>query len=141
MAIAVQPRILVVDDTQEILDLLREFLEDEGYRVTTSQALLNLDKVKALAPDVIVQDIMFAHEQQGWKFLTLSRIDPVVARIPHVLCTGATAVVNEPSMAEQLDRMGVRVVLKPFNFDDLLTALSAMLAAERLIDQSGDSAA
>jgi hypothetical protein len=26
-------------------------------------------------------------------------------------------------MAEQLDRLGVRVVLKPFNIEDLLTAL------------------
>jgi DNA-binding response OmpR family regulator len=31
-----QPHILIINDTQEILDLMQELLEDEGYRVTTS---------------------------------------------------------------------------------------------------------
>jgi len=31
-----QPHVLIINDTQEILDLMRELLEDEGYRVTTS---------------------------------------------------------------------------------------------------------
>jgi CheY-like chemotaxis protein len=133
------PHVLCINDTQEILDVLQGLLEAEGYRVTISLALLNLDKVKALAPDVIVQDIMFEHEQQaGWKFLTLSRLDPDVARIPLILCTGATLTVSEPRMAAQLDRMGVRVILKPFNLEDLLTALREVLAAERLIDQASD---
>jgi CheY-like chemotaxis protein len=133
------PHVLVVNDTREILDLLQALLEEEGYRVTTSIALLDLAKIKAIAPDVIVQDIMFEHEQQeGWKFLTLSRLDPELARVPLVLCTGATATVRDPSMAEQLDRTGVRVVLKPFNLEDLLAALREVLGAQRLIEQAGD---
>ena len=35
-----QPSILVVNDTQEIIELLRGPLTDEGYRVTTSLSLL-----------------------------------------------------------------------------------------------------
>jgi CheY-like chemotaxis protein len=49
-----QPHILVINDTQEILDLMTEILEEEGYRVTTSLAILNLHRVKTLAPDIIV---------------------------------------------------------------------------------------
>ncbi len=33
-----QPHILVVNDTQEILDLIQALLEEDGYRVTTSLA-------------------------------------------------------------------------------------------------------
>jgi two-component system, OmpR family, response regulator VicR len=132
-----QPHILVVNDTQEILDLLQELLEEEGYRVTTSLALLGLDKVKALAPDVIVQDLLFEGTQElGWKFLTLVRLDPQLARIPLVLCTAAVRTVNDPEMAEQLDRQGIRVVLKPFTIDDLLTTLSEVQSAQALIDQA-----
>ena len=54
-----QPHILVINDTQEILDLMQELLEDEGYRVTTSVALLDITKIKTLAPDIIVQDLLF----------------------------------------------------------------------------------
>jgi CheY-like chemotaxis protein len=134
-----QPHILVINDTQEILDLIQVLLEDEGYRVTTSLALLNMDKVKSLAPDIIVQDLLFEGSQEtGWKFLTLVRLDPQLARIPLVLCTAAMQTVHDPEMAEQLDRLGVRVVLKPFDIEELLTALSEVLTAQVLINEATD---
>src|SRR5215216_2705057 len=132
-----QPHILIINDTQEILDLMAELLEDEGYRVTTSLALLDLDKVKALAPDVIVQDLLFEGTQElGWKFLTLVRLDPQLARIPLVLCTAAVRTVNDPEMAELLNRQRIRVVLKPFTIEDLLTTLSEVHAVQSLLNQA-----
>jgi CheY-like chemotaxis protein len=132
-----QPHVLVINDTQEILDLMQELLEDEGYRVTTSLALLDIAKVKALAPDIIVQDLLFEGTQElGWKFLTLVRLDPELARVPVVLCTAAVRTVNDPEMAEQLDRKGIRVVLKPFTIEDLLTTLSEVLTAQSLINEA-----
>jgi two-component system, OmpR family, response regulator VicR len=132
-----QPHILVINDTQEILDLMQELLEEEGYRVTTSLALLDIAKVRALAPDIIVQDLLFeGMHETGWKFLTLMRLDPELARIPLVLCTAAVRTVNDPEMAEQLDRQGIRVVLKPFTTADLLTTLNDVRTAQSLIDQA-----
>jgi two-component system, OmpR family, response regulator VicR len=134
-----QPHILVINDTQEILDLMQELLEEEGYRVTTSLALLDLAKVKALAPDIMIQDLLFEGTQElGWKFLTLVRLDPELARIPLILCTAAVRTVNDPEMAEQLDRQGIRVVLKPFTIENLLTTLSEVLTAQSLINQAVD---
>jgi CheY-like chemotaxis protein len=134
-----QPHVLLVNDTQEILDLMQELLEEEGYRVTPSLSLLNVDKIRALAPDIIVQDIMFEHSQEaGWKMLHLMRLDPELARVPIVLCTAAVNVVREATMAEQLDRLGVRVVLKPFTINELLQVLSEVRIAQGLIDQAID---
>src|SRR3954463_14289512 len=131
-----QPHILVINDTQEILDLMQELLEDEGYRVTTAVALLDITKIKSLAPDIIVQDLLFEGTQElGWKFLTLARLDPVLARVPLVLCTAAVRTVNDPEMAEQLNRQGIRVVLKPFTINELLTTLDEVRAAQSLINQ------
>src|SRR5215213_3081386 len=135
-----QPHILIINDTQEILDLMAELLADDGYRVTTSLALLDMSKVKTLAPDIIVQDLLFEGTQElGWKFLTLVRLDPVLARIPLVLCTAAVRTINDPEMAEQLDRLGVRVVLKPFLIEDLLSAISGALTAQALIAEATDT--
>ncbi len=135
-----QPHILVINDTQEILDLMQELLEEEGYRVTTSLALLDLDKVRALAPDVIVQDLLFEGTQElGWKFLTLARLDPELARIPLILCTAAVRTVNDPEMAEHLDQQGIRVVLKPFTIEELLTTLSEVRTAQSLINQATET--
>ncbi len=116
---------------------MAELLVEEGYQVSTSLALLDIAKVKALAPDIIVQDLLFERSQElGWKFLTLVRLDPELARIPLILCTAAVRTVNDPAMAEQLNRLGVRVVLKPFLIDDLLTALRETRTAQALIDQA-----
>jgi two-component system, OmpR family, response regulator VicR len=132
-----QPHILVINDTQEILDLMQELLEEEGYRVTTSLALLDIAKVRAISPDIIVQDLLFEGTQElGWKFLTLVRLDPQLARIPLVLCTAAVRTVKDPEMAEQLDRQGIRIVLKPFTIEDLLTTLNDVRTGQSLIDQA-----
>ena len=137
-----QPHILVVNDSQEIIDLLKELLEEEGYRVSASITILNLEKVKALAPDIIVQDVMFegTHET-GWKFLTMSRLDRQLKRIPLVLCTTALTTVKDPDMAAQLERLGVRVVLKPFEIDQLLAAIEEALARTKTSSGVGEHAA
>ena len=53
-----------------------------------------------------------------------------------MLCTAAVRTVNDPEMAEQLDRQGIRVVLKPFTIEDLLTTLNDVRNAQSLIDQA-----
>jgi CheY-like chemotaxis protein len=137
-----QPHVLIINDTQEILSLMQELLEEEGYRVTSWLALLDIEKVKALAPDVVVQDLLFEGMQEtGWKFLQLMRLDPELARIPLILCTAAVRTIKEPEMAEQLDRLGVSVVLKPFLIEDLLSAISGALTAQTLIAEATDDQA
>ncbi len=59
MAVAVEQKVLLVDDEQDILDLLKYNLEREGYTVIT--ALNGKDAIKqakAQRPDLIVLDIM-----------------------------------------------------------------------------------
>ena len=77
-------------------------------------------------------------QETGWKFLQLMRLDPQVAHIPLILCTAAVRTVNDPEMAGQLDRLGVRIVLKPFDIEELLTVLAETLAAQALISQATD---
>jgi len=135
--VSTPPHVLVMNDTQEIIDLLRELLEEEGYRVSTSLYVLNLDKVKTLAPDVIVLDLMFEGHDNGWKFLTLARLDPEVAAIPLLLCTAAVQTVKP--MEEHLASVGVSVVLKPFDLNHLLWAINQALSArEAALNLSSD---
>jgi CheY-like chemotaxis protein len=78
-------------------------------------------------------------QEKGWKFLQLVRLDPELARIPLILCTAAVRTVNDPAMADQLDRLGVGVVLKPFVIEDLLSAISGALTAQALIAEATDA--
>ncbi len=48
-------RILVMNDTQEILDLFCEILEEEGYQVTLrSYSTQDLSSVQLIQPDLII---------------------------------------------------------------------------------------
>ena len=124
--------VLVMDDTLVILELLQELLEDEGYRVTTSQDVLDLPQIRAMQPDVIMQDLRFAGvPDTGGQFLTAARLDPELAHVPIILCTAATREVQDKVMAEQLRRLRVRVVLKPFDIDELLAVLAEALITSR----------
>ena len=107
--------ILVMNDVQEIIDLLQELLEEEGYRVSTSLFVLDLDRIKAVAPDLIVLDVLFEGDDKGWQFLKLSRLDRELCRVPIVLCTAAVQTVQE--MADHLAVQNIGVVLKPFDLD------------------------
>jgi DNA-binding response OmpR family regulator len=54
-----QPRILVVDDEAPILDLVRGYLEREGFEVVTAaDGPAGLEAVRTGRPDVVILDVM-----------------------------------------------------------------------------------
>ncbi len=121
-----QKHILVVNDAQEILDLLRTLLEDEGYRVSLySYGPRDLEEIKEVAPDIIVLDLLIGEEDYGWQLLQKLHLDRDLASIPVVICTAAVRLVRE--LDGHLKAKGVHVVIKPFDIDDLLCAVNSSL--------------
>jgi CheY-like chemotaxis protein len=106
--------------------LYRELLEEDGYCVTALPALdRQLDKVSALAPDVIL--IEDAPGTDGaWASLTALRQEPPIARVPIVLATAAIRQVE--ASADRLAALAVHVVVKPFNVDELGAVIAQALA-------------
>ena len=118
--------ILVVNDTQEILELFKDILVDEGYEVTLrSFAIRELDELRKAQPDLIILDYLMNGEDAGWQTLQKLKMTTDLCDIPIVVCTAASNHVKE--MEGHLKAMNVTVVLKPFNIDHLLSAISAML--------------
>src|SRR4051812_8367740 len=56
------PLVLVIDDDAQVLCILDELLEDEGYWVTTSTHVRDVEQIRQLAPDLILLDIVFNGE-------------------------------------------------------------------------------
>jgi CheY-like chemotaxis protein len=118
--------ILCINDSNEVLELFRELLEEEGYRVTTQSYVdKDLDAIGELKPDLIVLDYMWDHEDSGWALLQMIKMSPQTENIPIVLCTGAVRQVNELE-AHLLD-MQVVVVFKPFKLDHLVQTIGSRL--------------
>jgi CheY-like chemotaxis protein len=115
-------RIMAVNDTQEILQLFREILTDEGYEaILYSYAIQDLDEIERVRPDLIILDYMFDEEQIGWQLLQKLKMYRPTASIPVVICTAAVQKVRE--MEGYLQSKGVGLILKPFDIDDLLRAI------------------
>lgn len=124
-----KPHILVVNDTQEILDLFEEILVEEGYRVSLySFAINNLNEVVELQPDLVVLDFMIGGEEHGWQLLQKMKMDRRTAEIPVVVCTAALTLARE--LEGHLRTKNVGLVLKPFDIDELVSEVHKYLNAE-----------
>ena len=124
---ATTARILVVNDTQEILEMFQLLLEPEGYEVFLySFAPHDLTEVQRIRPDLVILDLIFGSEKLGWQLLDKMRMARETSLIPVVVCTAA---INEVRQNEgYLRAMGVSVVLKPFDIDLLLQVVKDALA-------------
>lgn len=112
-------RILVVDDEVDVGESLGEILDALGHRVTvTASALRGLEMLKAEPFDRVFVDLRMP-EISGHEFLReLQALQPAVAA-RSVLMTGDT--VRGP--ATLLGGVDVRVMEKPFSFEDIRAAL------------------
>jgi DNA-binding response OmpR family regulator len=119
-------RIMVVNDTQEILQLFREILTDEGYEaILYSFAIQDLEEIERVKPDLIILDYMFDQEQIGWQLLQKLKMYRPTASIPVIICTAAAQRVRE--MEGYLQSKAIGLVLKPFDIEDLLKAIDQAL--------------
>lgn len=123
-------RVLVVNDTQDILEMFRILLEEEGYEVLVSSfPLQEVFQVEQLNLDLIILDVVFGEEKLGWQMLQLLKMQPSTASIPVIVCTAAQRAVQE--MEGYLVSKNVLVVYKPFELDDLLTTIKQALHARK----------
>lgn len=125
---AERKRVVVINDTKEILELFRDVLEGEmGHEVILmSFAPDELDRILEAKPDLVVIDFVIGErEMEGWQLLQKMRMHRDTAAIPIVACTAAIRQVRE-SEAYLLEQ-GIEVVLKPFTIDQLEGAVRRAL--------------
>jgi len=120
-------RILVVNDTQEILELFRMILEEqEGYDVVLSGfPIQQIKEIELIKPDLIILDLVLGDEKTGMQMLQMLKMQRSTAAIPVLVCTAALQIVREQE--GYLVSQGVHVVFKPFDIDDLLTNIKQLL--------------
>jgi len=121
-------RVLVVDDSAVIRDLISVNLSLEGFEVTTAaDGQAALDMVRDVAPAVITLDVVMP-QLDGFDTLAALRADPATADIPVVMVTGRAS-------AADLERgagLGVDAYLtKPFEPAELVTVVSQLAGARR----------
>lgn len=133
-------RIMVINDTQEILELFEDLLSAEGYEVVLySYAIMDMAEVERARPDLIILDYIFGTEKAGWQMLQKLKMRRATADIPVIVCTAATREVRE--IEGYLQAKGIGLVPKPFDIDDLLAAVKWAIASRgHILDSPGAGA-
>ena len=119
-------RIMVVDDSQELLDLFRELLTDEGYEVVLNAVgIQDIAEVERVRPELIILDHIIGGADVGLQMVQQLQLQPGTATIPVIVCTAASLAPEET--VGYLQAPGIRLILKPFDVDDLLQSVRCAL--------------
>jgi DNA-binding response OmpR family regulator len=119
-----QPSILVVDDDPDILDALALLLEEEGYRVQTSEKGDYAESLRDGAgglPDLIVLDVLLSGKD-GRAICRKLKTQAETQGIPIVMISA------HPDAERSVKEVGADAfVSKPFAIDALLTTIETLL--------------
>jgi CheY-like chemotaxis protein len=123
-------QILIIDDQNQLLSLMRRILEDEQYQVHILQNGKDaFIQMKALLPDLLILDLKLGNIS-GQDILKQLKEDTMTAEIPVIVYTAAVLEAEEVSRTIDDDpKLYQRVYLirKPFELDDLLTLVEQVV--------------
>lgn len=116
-----QRRVLIVDDEPGLRELVRINLEHEGFEVSQAEnGIEGLAAVHEFQPDMIILDVMMP-EMDGWETCRKLR---EFSTVPVLMLT-ARAQSND--IVTGLDSGADDYLLKPFNMDELMARIRALL--------------
>lgn len=125
---AVDPKgvILVVDDNQDNVEILRAFLESRGYLVAEAQdGTTALARMEQLRPHLVLLDVMMPG-MDGWQVCRTIKGHPDFGGTRVVMVTAKGAFEDK---VEGLHSGADDYVVKPVDFKDLLEKVERNLAA------------
>src|SRR5258706_12976935 len=122
-------RILVVDDHEDNIELLRARLEARGYEIhAASDGQAALDQVERVIPDLILLDVMMP-KMDGMEVVRRLKANKNLPFIPVIMQTALDTTANK---VEGLDAGADDYITKPINFAELEAKVNALLRIKSL---------
>jgi len=119
-----KPKVLVVDDEPDIIELVKFNLQHAGFEVVAAESGDEaLQKVRSASPDLVILDVMLP-EVDGLEVCKLLRRDAATARLPIIMLT---------AKAGEVDRiLGLEIgaddyLTKPFSPRELVLRVKKLL--------------
>jgi DNA-binding response OmpR family regulator len=126
-------KILIVDDDRKLVDLIRLYLEKDGYRALAAyDGRQALELARTKAPDLIVLDLMLP-EVSG---LDVCRALRSESKVPIIMLTARA---SEEDKLIGLDLGADDYVTKPFSPRELMARIRAVLRRASLSEDEGPS--
>src|SRR3954466_4732919 len=122
-------RILVVDDHEDNIELLRARLEARGYEVdSASDGQAALEQVQKVCPDLILLDVMMP-KMDGIEVVRRLKANSQLPFIPVIMQTALDSTENK---VEGLDAGADDYITKPINFAELEARVNSLLRIKKL---------
>jgi len=120
-------KILVVDDSPFILEIIETILKDSGFEVITADdGEKALNRAKTEAPALMVLELMLP-KMNGYEVCKILKSDENFRQIPIIMLT---ARVNEEDEQKGKDAGADVYMGKPFELDDLVAKVRELLQAK-----------
>jgi two-component system OmpR family response regulator len=119
------PRLAIVDDDQDLLDLMPLACSEWGWEclaITDSATACN--QIAVAAPDAVLLDLHLESRNRGMDVLQQLLDRPDTAGIPVILWTADAYFLAEREA--WLRERGIKVLAKPFEIDELAALLDAL---------------
>ena len=115
--------VLVVDDDNDVRAMLRMLFEGEGYQVFEApDGKLALERLCGNSDSLVVLLDYYMPRIDGWQVLeAIAQDDDLVQR--HAFILGTATFALPLAFVRLLTQLNVPVVFKPFDLDELLTAV------------------
>ena len=123
------PKILIVEDNDELREYLRNTLSDDYTIQVCSDGKQALDIVKEYMPNMIISDIMMP-EMRGDELCHKLKNDIETSHIPIILLT---ALNNDRNIIEGLKTGADEYIVKPFNIGILRATIANILTNRSLL--------
>lgn len=128
------PKLLLIDDDPNLILLVQDYLEFQGYQVTTvDNGKEALERLEEEIPDLIICDIMMP-EMDGYELVERIREDSRISWIPVIFLSAK----GQPNDRVKGLNTGADVYLiKPFEPEELVAQVeSSLRQANRFIQRS-----
>lgn len=117
-------RILIIDDEEDILNLLRFRLEANNYEVASAlDGQEGLNKARSMKPNLIILDLMLP-KLDGYKICRMLKFDESYKDIPIIMFT-ARAQKNDEELGMEVGADAY--ITKPFESEVLLNKMRELL--------------
>lgn len=121
------PLILIIDDSDLTrMSLTRLFDEYNCKTESCEDGLYGIQKAISHKPDIIILDILMPN-LDGIKTLQIKKVIDELKNIPVIILSGN---VNKSNMLAAMENGADKVLIKPFNIDDLINAINELLGYE-----------
>lgn len=122
--------ILIVENERDIADVMRRYLEFEGFAIVCATSV---DQARAVCvrelPSLIVLD-WHLPDIEGDQWVVELRAHAATARIPIMMMTGGYP---SPQLLSQLAVARIPLLIKPFSLDNLVEHIRQLGIRERAI--------